>query len=163
MRSPNSQEAYGVPGNKAIIRPVGQSIGVQGIAQSGSSGSFTDASGTSVPVTNMSVSLACSGRPVEVFLMPYTSGGSYIGVSNSSGTQCSMTASLLRNNIEIASFRCQLQPQSGSTSSIRVPSSAVYHSDFSPGYSTNTYSLKVTELSNCTASVINCVLLAREF
>lgn len=52
----------------AYTRTTGTSVGVRGVAISGSSGSFSSTSGSYVDVTNLSVTIISSGRPIFLIL-----------------------------------------------------------------------------------------------
>lgn len=67
---------------QAVVRPTGTSVGLEGVAISGSSGGFTTNSTSFVSVTNLSVTIQTSGRPVYVGLSPDPLGSPcYIGAA----------------------------------------------------------------------------------
>jgi hypothetical protein len=88
----NMANVYGTATNAAFAnacidtytRTTGTSVAARGVAISASSGSWTDTTGGYVAVTNLSVTIVTSGRPVMVMLIPTTSTSSVSSAATAS-------------------------------------------------------------------------------
>jgi hypothetical protein len=108
-------------------------VGVGGIAQSASSGNFGTSSTSPVNVTNLSVTITTSGRPVDVFLQPDGSGVSYLNANADT-----MTLKVLRGGTPIASYLIKNQ----TSNDITYPPS-VFFMDAGIAGSASTYTYTV--------------------
>jgi hypothetical protein len=80
-------------------------LSAMGQVVSGASGSYTNASTTPADVTNLSVTVTATGRPVMLFLQPDGgSGGANVGASNGTLTSQSGGIRILRDGSTIANF-----------------------------------------------------------
>lgn len=129
-------------------------------AISTSSGSFDTSSGTAVDVTNLSVSLTTTGKPVEIYLTTAEGVTGAVSVANS-GTNSIGVLHLYRGVTLLADFQIGTQ---GATS-------AALASSFSPGMiryldvpaaGTYTYKIQANGSSSSTIFVSNTRLVARE-
>lgn len=115
---------------------------------SASSGDFTDASGLFVDVTNLSVSLTTSGRPVHLSLINDGSGnGCSIG-NGSGGSQYRF----VRGATSLGVYPC--------SSGITIPASCLQMIDASPAAGTYTYKVQLS--SGINGFVKNAKLIAYE-
>lgn len=131
----------------AQLRPTGTSVGVAGVALSASSGVFSTTSATPVDVTNCSVTLTTTGRPVWVGLT-YDGSGNGASVSNTTNTS---TLVILRGATTV--FNASLNGLVGPA--------PVQTYDF-PAAGTYTYKVQISTQAASTGSVIRCRLLAYE-
>ena len=79
--------SQGIQQANLAARATGTSVGAGGVAISSSSGAFTSASGSLVAVTNLSVTLVTTGRPVELLLQPDGSNLSSVGNNFGGGVE----------------------------------------------------------------------------
>lgn len=148
----------GIQQNMLALRSTGSTVGAGGVAISGSSGSFSTTSTSLTAVTNLSVTITTTGRPVMVFL---TSDGS----GNTSNYACLLGNFSSSSGIGVQIKRGSTQiyfsdPQSFSGFMTGVPCSSIMVIDpVSAG--TYTYSVAAASLSG-TAIFYNSVLVAYE-
>jgi hypothetical protein len=169
---------------KTEDRTVDTSVGIGGIARSASSGNFNIATGTETAVTNLSVTIITSGKPVQVKLESaastadaatglYTEGGcSTSGSPPAATVTCSSTAKVVfvRNGTDLVedSFGRSFQVSSlggtapaGTHSGSSPCGSFTYIDDVAAG--TYTYTVEAARLSSGgTLFVKNCKLVAYE-
>lgn len=95
---------------KLAARSTGTTVGAGGIAVSNSSGSFTTTSTSFVDVTNLSVTITTTGRPVSVFIIN-DGGGVQTNFSVANTTLSLLTANLryVRGSTEITQYGINLQ------------------------------------------------------
>lgn len=146
----------------ASSRALNTSAGIGEVANSASCGSFTTASTSYVDVTNLSINLATSGRPIEIKLIP-DGGGSVSGVSaddfGSSGTAQTLLR-ILRDGSPIAYFRVQTRGSAGTF--VQVPPACINYLD-RPVAGTYAYKLQASVASASDFAYIdNCTLMAYE-
>lgn len=79
-------------------------VGVRGVAISAGSGSYSTTSTSYVDVTNLSVTITTSGRPVVIQLMPSSTSPGYLSTSASSGHVIDMDVQFSRNGTPIKAF-----------------------------------------------------------
>lgn len=132
------------------------SLGQRGVVVSSSdTGSFTTSSTSYVDVTNATLSITTTGRPVFVGLMSNAVGGAVAittaGAGNSGGFK------ILRGTSTISITTIGV-----GTNTVTVPCGAVHHIDL-VGAGTYTYKLQaVVSIGTATAAVGNCKLVAYE-
>lgn len=125
---------------------------------SASSGAFTTTSGTYVDVTNLSVTITTTGRPVYLGL-----NGGWVGVSMS-GTDALGSLSIKRGSTAILTSNIAVSAEAtdGSTvTQLSVPSSCLSFIDI-PAAGTYTYKVQALALVTSTTSVNNATLVAFE-
>lgn len=120
---------------------------------SSSCGTFSTTSMSPVSVTNLSVSITTSGRPVMVMIQP--DGGSSPGTLNIGGTSDSLFLSILRG--ASALYRTNFFAAANTS----VPSSIAHFLD-TPSAGTYTYSVQVSSFGGNAVLVENSVLVAYE-
>ena len=141
--------------SNAVTRPKLVAVGQQ---VSGSSGSYGTGSTSPVDVTNLSVTITTTGRPVMLMVQ-----GAYIGVTNGNfDTAALANFRLLRGGIAFtANYALKTAGDTADTNKeIQVPASLTFLD--TPAAGTYTYKLQAWAAANCTTSVINCVLIAYE-
>lgn len=134
-----------------------------GVVVSSSSGNFSNSSGSLVSVTNLSVTITTTGRPVMILLQDDGSGNaSSIGASTSSQQTAAMSIEVLRGaSLVSLQLISQTSPNSG-LNGVQIPSSSFRVLD-PVAAGTYTYSIKVQSLtSSMTALVAYCKLVAYE-
>lgn len=150
--------------NKLALKATGASVGAGGVAVSSlTSGNFTTSSTTFVPVTNLSVVLNTTGRPVMVMLVgDGPSGGSFVGCNTSvSSGQPRLILRFNNSTIGNIGFHVVGGSTPSSTISIVTPAS-ISLLDF-PAAVTNTYSVSASvDSGTSTGSVGACRLIAYE-
>lgn len=135
-----------------VARPSSTTVGIGGVAVSASSGNFSSTSGTATAVTNLSVTITTTGRPVKLILMADgVSVTSYVAVSASMTGNCNLD--FCRGGTSIGG-NSLLPPAS-------VPPSS--YSQVDPvAAGTYTYTVKVTSDGTRTFFVNYCKLVAYE-
>ncbi len=125
---------------------------------SSSSSTFSHSGDTNLTaVTNLSVSLTTTGRPVFVGLIPDGTNSAYIQHSNLNGAKIT----LYRDSTEIANSTASVN-LGGTAQSMTIPVSSIYTIDV-PGAATYTYTCKVQLIVNTTGiSVYYAKLVAYE-
>ncbi len=134
--------------------------GVGGVALSNSSSLFATTSNTPVNVTNLSVTLTTSGRPVFVMLQPdQTANLAGIQLHISSGTGSGIV--YITNTTTSAVFNSEFF--AGTAIDTSIPPGAFAFIDISAMAGSNTYQVSVeVGGSSSTMKVYNCRLLAYE-
>lgn len=142
-------------------RTTGSTVGIGGVAISASCGSFSTTTGGSVPVTNLSVTITTSGRPVQLMLIDdgSVSGGSYIAsIAINIALQTTETLfSLYRGTTQLTNQLLSLSGASSFIFGIYEPSSIINFVDI-VGAGTYTYTLQT---GNLTANTQSQVLFAK--
>ena len=149
----------------AYTRTTGTSVGARGVAISSSSGTFSSSSATYVDVTNLSVTITTSGRPVKLGLISATTtGNASVARSNInvfvSGGSLRAAFKFVRDSTDIAVN--DEQSDGTGTAGLSIPSGSISHID-AVAAGTYTYKLQVC-VSNAsgTVEVRNCKLIAYE-
>lgn len=130
---------------------------------SSSSGSFSTTSSAATDVTNLSVSIATTGRPVWIGMISDGSGfDSYFGVSTTSAISVTLRMQLVRDSSAIGYFSATHGNHSSFVTSVTFPSSAFAYID-SPAAGSYTYKVQFAGLSgSVTRRVEKCKLVAYE-
>lgn len=140
---------------KAKLAAVGQQL-------SSSTSTFTTTSTSFTDVTNASVSITTTGRPVVLLLQ---SDGSVSQVSygaTTSGTRSAVAYfKILRDTTEIAHIEDSVTTMELGTNSFDVPSGGAYHID-TPAAGTYTYKLQIKMEASATGNVTALKLVAFE-
>lgn len=137
----NNPVAGTIPFSKLAQRPVGTNVGIGGVALSPSSGLFQSTLASYIDVSNFTLQITTSGRPVLITLTPDLggdNGGSpngYVSLSSSG----SADFLLLRNSV--ATTKTWLQG-AAAAAPLSVPGSSIVFLD-NPPAGTYTYSLQV--------------------
>lgn len=142
-------------------------IGAQGLRNyaisSSSSGVFLSTSFIFVDVTNLSVEITTTGRPVMITLLPTTENvtlGSIISSEATGGTLARSVLSLVRDSTAVG--YASIESASGANSLTGVPPSSVFFFDV-PAAGTYTYKIQGKSDTNDTLRVFYCKLLAMEW
>jgi len=134
---------------KLAARSTGTTVGAGGVGISNSSATFSTASSSPTAITNLSVTITTTGRPIFVGLVAATSGQSAITVS---GTPFAGAVYLFNGASQIANY--------GINPEVSIPTSSIYTID-TPSAGTYTYSAKAS-ISGTSISVFNTRLVAYE-
>jgi len=127
-----------------------------GIAQSSSSGSFTTVSATFVAVTNLSVTLTTTGRPVNLLITSDgTTSDSAFGSTGAAGVG-QARIQILRGSTEVYLGKQTSQ----STGFLGSPTAIVALDPVAAG--TYTYSVQIAVTAGTSASLLNSILIAYE-
>ena len=147
----------------ATTRSTGTSVGTGGVAISGNSGVFSTASASFVDVTNLSVSITTSGRPVELKLIQAISSSGLVRNTTGTSTFSTLSIQFLRDGVAIALFFAKSGMLSGATGAdFELPPSAFAFLD-TPAAGTYTYKVQARLIGGGTLmDVINCALVAYE-
>lgn len=98
-----------------------------------SCGAFSGSSATAADITNLSLTLVTTGRPVHISLVHDGSTGAgevgYIGARDTSNTTISALVILKRDSTEIARFPLILEDGTTGVKLLQIPVSAVSHID----------------------------------
>lgn len=127
-----------------------------------SSGAYTSTSASFVDITNLSVSLTTTGRPVQLMLIPgETSSQSGVGGQNTSAGTIYAVFDFVRDATTIATNKV-LQQNTGSTSAIAyMPCSSISHIDV-PSAGTYTYKLQGKIVTGTNFQCLRAKLVAYE-
>lgn len=136
-----------------IMPSVGQQI-------SSSSSSFSTSSTSYVDVTNLSVSITTTGRPVMIALVPDSIDAARVAISAATGTADGQIA-FDRGGTNISVFNINAVDAAGSTSQISIPASACKYVD-TPSSGTYTYKCRAKLDTGDFVLVYNCKLIAYE-
>ena len=124
---------------------------------------FSTSSSSFVSVTNLSVTITTSGRPVHVFLISDGStSAALLEVQASSVTSVAAACRILSGSTEISRFQLATQPTGGSITNtyISIPSGCINHLDV-PAAGTYTYTVQL--LTNAgSVYMSNSMLVAYE-
>lgn len=143
-------------------RATGTSVAAGGVAKSNSSGSFSTTSTSFVDVTNLSVTIVTSGRPVHLVLV--SDGAtlvSYVQAFNSSGTSSVARFRFVRDATNLDELQLNAQAVGATTSGTGVPPGAISFIDF-PGSGTYVYKLQGKVATSGQCIVENVKLVAYE-
>lgn len=121
-----------------ITKPKLAALGQQ--LSSGSSGNFTTTSSSYVDVTNMTLSITTTGRPVMIMLIPDISQGAGALVISKSGAGASVFYRIVRDSTSIAEFPLVLTAVGTSSSVMSVPCSTL---QFFDPVAAGTYTYKI--------------------
>lgn len=149
--------------NLGIKRTTGTSVGVGSVAISNAIGTFDNATSTFTDVTNLTVTLATSGKAVRIYLAP-TGNTSYVSVSSTT-TDTSLTGALrlLRDSVSL-DIDLELGASdtgAGATHIIAVPSSSFAWID-TPAAGTYVYKVQSRVASGDNIRVSGAKLIAHE-
>jgi hypothetical protein len=159
--------------NKVIdsyTRTTGTSVAARGVAISDSSGNFNTTSTSNVDITNNSVTITTSGRPVFVGIVPDGSTQSQIAVTDGTdGTSINpgMYLTLVRDatNIAVCRQNSFVALPFGGPDVLNLVSLGVFPSIFvidAVAAGTYTYKSRVRADSGTTAYVVGCKLIVYE-
>lgn len=143
-------------------RSTGTTVGVGGVAISNSSSNFTSGSSSYVDVTNLTVTITTSGRPVFVGLIQdgsiFTSN---LQSYNAAGTSNTTTFKIVRDSTDISISLLNSQSVGSTTSGLTVPPSALYSID-AVGAGTYVYKVQGKITSGASFAVQYAKLVAYE-
>lgn len=136
------------------------------IVISGSSGSYSASSASFVDVTNLTVVMSTSGRPVKLMLIPASSTSTcFVGPRTTSDTDAQMDLQFLRGTSSLGIHTIAVSPASTGTIELFLPPSAFQALDVVAA-GRYTYKVQVRRSSgsgaNDTFQVTRCKLLAYE-
>jgi hypothetical protein len=142
-------------------RTTGSTVAAGGVAISSSSGAFNTSSLSFTPVTNLSVTITTTGRPVWVGLVSDGGGTSpaFLGALWASGTPNPIEADFNIKNgaLQIASYALNVgAPSSSTTNRIYVPVSALCTLDTGVNGSPGTYTYTVNALASSGSVSAEC-------
>lgn len=148
-------------------RAVASTVAAGGVAISGSSGAFSTTSSTPVNVTNLSVTITTTGRPVWIGLIPDGVSNltpSLLAVNTNSGTASEATITVLKGGSYLFSYLYGNNDGTSVQHLQRIPPSSINCIDSSvngsPG--TYTYSVQVQVITGNDTEVFYSRLVAYE-
>ena len=151
----------------AVTRSVATSVTHLGVAISPSSGLFQVTSSTFTDITNFSVTIQTSGRPVMLQIIPSSTTSSYVSIT---GTNSNLILSGALKFLQGTSTLCTQGIQGGFASStaapvnnyIKWPPGSFVYVD-TPAAGTYSYSVQMeVDFSGTVGNVSYCKLMARE-
>jgi hypothetical protein len=128
---------------------------------SNSSGSFSTSSASAVDVTNLSVTIEGTGKPIEISLIGTEGQSCYIGHLSTVATAELGTLDIVKNGSSLVKTYVNINAPASGNYDIQVPGSSVRHVDFST-FGSATYKLQASTATSSTLAVSHCKLLARE-
>lgn len=157
--------ALGAYKQKLPASSAASTAGSGGVALSSGSGSFSTSSGAYTAVTNMSVTLTTTGRPVFIGMIPdgaFTQSGVSITQTSASSFTATGSQEFLRGATVTGVHQVNSSLNASNTGGgYGLPCSSLSTIDF-PAAGTYTYSAKVALTSGSSFSVSNCKLVAYE-
>lgn len=132
-----------------------------GLQTSASSGSYTSSSTSFVQVTNLSVTITTTGRPVFVGLIADPSTFSTIVLARANGVVLAGTVAIVSGATPIAQYALNSTLTTGAFGSLAYPVASISTID-SPSAGSQTYTCQVQVLSGSQFSITNCRLIAYE-
>lgn len=151
----------------AYTRSTGASVGVRGVAISSSCGTFTTTSASEVDITNLSVTIITSGRPIFIGLIPnndLASLGGDVRTTDLASTGTSGDIFFERDSTVIGRQNISLTVDTTATENtleIRLPCSSFSTVDF-PAAGTYTYKAQASASTGDTTTVFRARLIAYE-
>jgi hypothetical protein len=130
---------------------------------SASSGAFSSTSGSDTDVTNLTVTITTTGRPVLIFLQSDGSGSVsriLVDADAQSAAEGIGYLRIVRGSTEIAEHEVRCEAGGLTYPKVSVPSSSIIHMD-TPSAGTNTYKVTV-KASNATVHISYAKLVAFE-
>lgn len=156
---PMSMSSAGAITAAQITRPGLPTVGQQ---VSSSSGSFTTTSGTLVDVTNLSVTITTTGRPVMLILQPVAgTTQAAIGVSRTGASPADGFLAFDRDGSSIASVELNSVSTGSTGAAWRGPPGGMVYLDPAPTAASHTYKLQASAVAG-SVLVTDCVLVAYE-
>jgi len=138
----------------AVTRATGTTVAAGGVAISSSSGAASTSSTSLVDVTNLTVTITTSGRPVSLYLIPNTSGDSFIRVSASGASDAEGEFVIIRDATTISTHTLAIEADDSPVFALlrnACPSSAISMVDV---VAAGTYTYKVQFRATSSARVI---------
>lgn len=162
--------AKAVTQEKLAARVTGTTVTAGGVAISASSGAFSTSSATPAPVSNLSVTITTTGRPVFIGLIPdgsngTTGAGSYISFNSSSTVDMAATVQILRGATVVGQAEYELASGIGSAAAmkLRLPPGSIYTKDpVAAGNYTYSISGFITATGTASLTFNNVKLIAYE-
>lgn len=157
---------YASAGRSLTALAVGRAdMAAMGQQLSSSCGLFSSTGGSSVDVTNLTVTITTTGRPVFLGLISDGSNGSaaMLGAQVSSGSSTFAAAffNILRSTTIVASHEVDVTGATSNQIGSFVPVSSLWHIDV-PAAGTYTYKVQITTFPSITAYVEYAKLIAYE-
>lgn len=135
-------------------------VGIGGVARSSSCGNFSTSSSSLIAVTNLSVTITTSGRPVFIGLI--SDGANNPGSGSNGGyLEAGTTGGICEFSIKRDAVQIARSPFGSSGNVTIMPASSCYVID-SIGAGTYTYTFLVSIISNANVFVWNSILTAYE-
>lgn len=141
---------------KANMVAVGQAI-------SASSGAFTTTSTSLTNVTNMSVTITTTGRPVMIIIQPASGANGFFAVRRVSGTGNSTgLIGVTRDASLIAEAELFNGASVAAVATTLVIPGSFHFFDPSPSAASHTYNFQAATVANSEIDITNCVIVAYE-
>lgn len=156
-------KAGGVTQDRLAARTTGATVGIGGVALSASCGAYS-ITGAFADVTNLSVTITTTGRPVMVMLMHdgvIGFGQGSIFAKNGSGSALEVDVKFIRGVTDICSYEMISQAVGASQVFLTLPCSSMQFMDM-PSAGTYTYKCQAVRVVGDVATVQNVKLLAWE-
>ena len=158
---PVSLSAAGAMSCAALTRPQLPAVGQQ--VASVSTGGFSTSSATYVDVTNATITITTTGRPVVLLLQPDgTSNAAYVGTFGATSASSTAFFKMLRAGSDLAVFSLKATGTDGTDTYDNVPPGLIHYVDV-VGAGTYTYKLQAKRNGAAdTAEVFYSLLVAYE-
>lgn len=152
---------HGITQVKMAAMATGTSVAAGGIAIS-SSVNFSSTSGSLVDVTNATVTIVTTGRPVYVQVMPDPTAGTTAGYIELSGAVSNeqFVIAVFRGATQVGTHRISIANDSTNNEISYPPTSVQFIDVVAAG--TYTYKLQIQQITGGTIAFVNCVLVAYE-
>lgn len=159
---------HGVTQVKLASRTTGSTVAAGGVAVSSSSGAYSTTSNINQPVTNLSVTITTTGRPVQILLQS-DNAESFIQANNTTGGSVGLLGTQVRvhNGASVLSVQDFGEQRSfASGDRITIPVSVINYLDLtvngSPGTYTYTILMSNTGTASTTSTMNEAILIAYE-
>lgn len=155
-------DSAGIDGTYLTDSTVGKGKQVaRGEQTSSSSGSFTTTSVTLVDVTNLSVTITTSGRPVRIEVHPASTSDCFIEAENTGAGNSSMKVNIKRDTTDLVTFRMGATDGTSSANSVEYSPSVISYLE-KPSAGTYTYKIQTLLAAGTIVRFNNCKLIAYE-
>lgn len=146
--------------NNAVTRDKLAALGQQ---TSGNSSTFSSTSTTLVDITNLSVTLTTTGRPVMLILQSFPNGTSAdVSISNSSSTNATATLCWSVGGVDTAFHLLGTTAAGNGANAIALTLPAALSQIVFPSAGSTTFKLRTRVIAGTTISVSNCQIVAYE-
>ena len=157
-------KAGGITQDRMATRSTGTTVGIGGVAISASSGSYT-MTGAFADVTNLSITITTTGRPVVLILAhDGTAAGLGYGTifaQNASGNIADVYLKFLRNSADLITHNMAVSATGASQVYYSLPSTSITYMD-TPAAGTYTYKVQAILNSGTNGRVLFVKLVAYE-
>lgn len=146
-------KAGGITQADLAARTTGVTVAAGGVAVSTVCTSYTNGTGSFTDVTNLTVTITTTGRPVMLFLIGTTSDGQILAAC-SSGSSIFTQIQFVQGSTALANMAIAINAPGTTTPSMSIPPSSVQHIDM-PVAGTYTYKMQAQVVTGTGSITVN--------